>query len=422
MWHSFEAVLARLGPDIGDELYLQSPVLSDPLRATPPMLERLERAIDSLHNESDQRRIGNICGPAASVDRLAGCREALWRLVVDGRRGQAPIQAVIALTMLCTDDFESGRWDEVGTLALEGLELCKSGTYATGEWVLRYHLSMVAAGRGEHESVRELTESINTWAAPGGIRLALAASNHARELDALGDGNFEYAYQLATAISPAGTLRPYCLQALWSSMDLVEAALRTNRRAEALAHVEAMRLAHMDRVSSRLALLVSGAAAMVHSGDEATELYLEALGGAGATRWVFEYARIQLALGEHLRRGRANVSARPHLEAALETFERLGAGPWVRRAAGELRATGQSRSTAGQLASTELTPQERQIALLAASGLTNKEIGARLFMSHRTVGSHLYHVYPKLGITSRAALRDALAELDLEDSEEAPRH
>ena len=262
--------------------------------------------------------------------------------------------------------------------------------------------------------MRQLTETINDWAAPGGIRLAQFASNHARELDALGEGNFEYAYQLATAISPAGTLRPYSLHALWTAMDLVEAALRTNRQAEALAHVEAMRLSRMERVSSRLALLAKGAAAMVSAGDEATELYLEALKDPGATRWTFDYARVQLAFGEHLRRIRANVSARPHLEAAVETFERLGADPWSRRASGELRATGRSRSTAGHVASADLTPQERQIALLAASGLTNKEIGTRLFMSHRTVGSHLYHIYPKLGITARSALRDALAGLELD--------
>jgi DNA-binding CsgD family transcriptional regulator len=422
MWQAFEATLARLGPDVGDELFLMSPVFSDPLRATEPMLQRLNGAINRLRNESDQRRIVNISGYAASVNRLAGCRDALWRVVAEGRRGQAPTQTVSALTMLCSDGFQSGRWDEVEGLATEGLELCKAHTYATGEWVLRYHLATVAAGRGDHESVRQLTESINTWAAPGGIRQALSASNHARELDALGDGNFEYAYQLASAISPAGTLRPYSLHALWSAMDLVEAALRTNRDVEAQAHVETMRLAHMERVSSRLSLLARGAAAMVHSGEDATALYVEALNGHGATRWVFDYARVQLAFGEHLRRSRANVGARPHLEAALETFERLGAHPWAHRASGELRATGQSRSAGGHAASADLTPQEREIALLAASGLTNKEIGTRLFMSHRTVGSHLYHVYPKLGITSRTELRDALAGLDLEESESTSRY
>ena len=88
--------------------------------------------------------------------------------------------------------------------------------------------------------------------------------------------------------------------------------------------------------------------------------------------------------------------SRPHLAAALEIFERLGASPWAGRAAGELSATGQTQPRADQPASDSLTPQERQIALLAAAGLTNKEIGQRLSMSHRTVGAHLYQIFPNL--------------------------
>ena len=82
-------------------------------------------------------------------------------------------------------------------------------------------------------------------------------------------------------------------------------------------------------------------------------------------------------------------------------------GPWSQRAATELAATGATRTARRRVA---LTPQEREIALLAATGLTNREIATRLYMSHRTVSSHLYRIFPKLGITSRAALRDALSE------------
>jgi DNA-binding NarL/FixJ family response regulator len=110
-------------------------------------------------------------------------------------------------------------------------------------------------------------------------------------------------------------------------------------------------------------------------------------------------------------RGGATKESRPHLAAALEIFERLGARPWASRAARELQATGQANACADQPARDSLTPQERQIAMLAAAGLTNKEIGQQLFLSHRTVRAHLYQIFPKLGITTRAALRDALAEL-----------
>ncbi|MFD7283044.1 response regulator transcription factor, partial [Streptomyces sp. NPDC059862] len=103
-------------------------------------------------------------------------------------------------------------------------------------------------------------------------------------------------------------------------------------------------------------------------------------------------------------------AARHSLTLAAETFERLGAATWAERARAELRASGlTARTTSAHL--TELTWQERRIADLAAGGLTNKEIGERMHLSPRTVSSHLYRVFPKLGITSRAALRDALSKI-----------
>jgi DNA-binding CsgD family transcriptional regulator len=139
-------------------------------------------------------------------------------------------------------------------------------------------------------------------------------------------------------------------------------------------------------------------------------LFEAALVVPGAERWPFELGRVHLAYGERLRRAK-DRQARGHLTSALDIFQRLGAEPWARRARGELRATGLPATHAeavGGLAG--LTPQQREIALLAAAGLTNKQIGDRLFLSPRTVGTHLYQLFPKLGVTSRAALRDALAE------------
>ena len=143
----------------------------------------------------------------------------------------------------------------------------------------------------------------------------------------------------------------------------------------------------------------------------AGQLFGQALGITGADRWPFEFARVQLAFGEHLRRIRATSDARVPLGAAIGTFRVLGARPWADRAAGELRATRLTVTRSGQHWTEELTAQERQIASLAAAGLTNKQIAQRLYLSPRTVGGHLYRAFPKLGIASRAGLRDALAAL-----------
>jgi len=196
-------------------------------------------------------------------------------------------------------------------------------------------------------------------------------------------------------------------------LDLVEAAVRTNRPAEAAAHGDVLGQAPVTALSPRLALVSRGAAAIAAPDRAGLEFFEAALAAPGAGRWPFDLARIQLAYGERLRRTRAIAPARQHLSAALETFQRLAAPPWADRARHELRATGAPLLEGKDFEPGPLTTQEREIASLAATGLTNKQIGEKLFLSHRTVGTHLYRVFPKLAITARAALRDALALRDL---------
>jgi DNA-binding NarL/FixJ family response regulator len=127
-------------------------------------------------------------------------------------------------------------------------------------------------------------------------------------------------------------------------------------------------------------------------------------------------ARLELGYGSWLRRQRRPGEARAPLRSALVTLERIGADTWAERARSELRAAGDRISGADESPpgrrQEALTGQQLQIARLVADGLSNREIGERLFMSHRTVGAHLRHVFTKLGITSRTQLAALLHPID----------
>jgi DNA-binding CsgD family transcriptional regulator len=124
--------------------------------------------------------------------------------------------------------------------------------------------------------------------------------------------------------------------------------------------------------------------------------------------WPFLQARVQLAYGEWLHRRRRDADSRAPPRAARDAFDALCTFPWSDRARLQLRAAGETSRRRERTGSDQLTPQELQIAQLAARGLTNREIGQLLYLSHRTISSHLYRIFPKLGITSRSELAPAL--------------
>ncbi len=124
----------------------------------------------------------------------------------------------------------------------------------------------------------------------------------------------------------------------------------------------------------------------------------------------FERARTELALGQRLRRARRRADARTPLAAALSAFERLGAEPWAAVARAELRATGVASAQPTPAPVEELTPHELQVALLVGQGMTNREAGAALFVSPKTIEHHLSAIYRKLGLRSRTQLAALLSE------------
>jgi DNA-binding CsgD family transcriptional regulator len=410
LWPPFAEIIRSLAPGVPADLDLLARTYADPVRSAGPALDRLDAAISGLAAEADHWRILIISSAAVYTDRLAGCRAALRRVASESRDGSAVLPAMSALTLLSFDAFMTGGWDEAQRLAGECLDAARDHGLPLRAWMAHEVQALVAAARGDYDAVRELTGQMIRWALPRGIIQAQLAAHHAGSLAALGRGDFEEAYREAAAISPPGILASHVPYALRVPMDLVEAAVRTGRHAEAAAHVAAMRQAGLGRISRRLTMLTNASAALTAPAGQAGQLFAAALAVPGADRWPFDRARVQLAYGEQLRRVRTTTEARTHLSAALATFEALGARPWALRAGHELRATRLAARAEGQQA-VMLTAQEHQVATLAAAGLTNKQIGERLYLSHRTVAAHLYQIFPRLGITSRAALRDALADL-----------
>ena len=410
-WRSFDDALART-VSMPLVLEVSSRTFADPINAGPAAVNQLEYAISVLRDEPDPGQLVWIGRAATYVDRIERCRPGLWRVVRDARRGGAVAAGITAMFLLARDDLETGDWDQAERLAVEASDICDVHGYHALVWPCRYLQALVAAGRGDDDRVTRLTDDLISWTAPRGIRVGEWFVLQARALAAIGRGDFEEAYRLSATISPPGHLAPHDPAALYVLVDLVDAAVRTGRKAEAAAHVAAMHKSNLQAISSRLALVVGGCAAIAATSDDAAfRIFRQTLALPGIDRWQFHLARVRLAYGERLRRARAMVEARAELDAALEIFQRLRARPWVERTAAELRATGRTKPRAGQDVLDRLTPQEFEVVALAASGLTNKQIAERMFLSHRTVGGHLHRAFPKLGVATRAALRDALESL-----------
>ncbi|MFF9287136.1 helix-turn-helix transcriptional regulator [Streptomyces griseosporeus] len=195
-----------------------------------------------------------------------------------------------------------------------------------------------------------------------------------------------------------------------SIAELAVAAQRTGRTDDFAPVLERVRAEQGDRPSVRMTLLLHHATALAGPSARTEDHFRLALANLEAERWPWERAHARLNYGIWLRRARRTLEARRQLSAVREAAERLGAGVLEAAAARELRASGAAPlpEAAGPLE--ELTAQQRQIVRMAAGGLSNREIGERLCLSPRTVSSHLYNVYPKLGVSRRQQLRDLLQE------------
>lgn len=322
-----------------------------------------------------------------------------------------PTDEVTALTQALAQTaalgIAQGSWTSTAANALEGLQV--AGEIGDDHLASQCHncLGWLAAARGDEPAVVDYAARAFEVSVPRSVRLLSAAAQWTLGMSALFAGRPEEALDHLVRLTEQGHHAAHPTIAVLAAPDTAEAALQAGQRAIA---AEQARLLRRWAQRSGAAWAISAThlvGALLASGADAEERFRLALDVPGARSRPFNYARTRLLYGEWLRRARRRTDARTQLAEAAEIFRRLDAAPLLARTRAEQELTGQhlrrdwapARDTAAIL-----TPQESRVARLAAQGLTNREIGAQLLISPRTVGHHLANVFPKLGIVSRADL------------------
>ena len=337
-----------------------------------------------------------IRGDVAAIGRRAGVMTAECR--------DAGIAGLLAYTLvyLATAQLLHGDFLDAIATAEEGLRIAADigQTHVTRE--LASIAARLAAVTGDEEACRARAAQVRELSA-GVQTLAPAGADCALTLLDLGSARYQSALNRMQATT-AGPAR-HNPELLYAYPDHVEAAMRAGRT-DLAARPLAQFTAWASVIGQRWAAAVAARCAALTADDaDAEPLWQQAIAAHEGDGRPFEQARTRLLYGEWLRRNRRRAGAREYLLAAAAAFARMGARPWQERAEAELRAAG-----AGAPAVTaddplaRLTPQELQVVRLAAAGASNKQIGAQLFLSPRTVGFHLYRAFPKLGVTTREEL------------------
>lgn len=416
----YRAELQRIGdliplqPERSDRLWAEA--VARPFTERETAVKRLHDVVDGLRDGggSDPTPLGDLVmlGATAWILDETDLSVRLLGRAMDHFRPTSTAGTNCTVTQaLALALFDSGAWTAAGSAAEDAYGLAAEAgaeNVAVGAPILQATLRAV---RGDHAGARE-----RAAAAVRGVDLSKSRSLYVRHCQALGmaalaEGDHGAAYEhlrrVFTQDFPPLPVHhhasPYYLA------DLAAAAVRAGRADDARTVLRAVEDHLGTPRSSRLEAIVHRATALLGRPDDAEPHFLAALADPAGAHWPFERALTQLDFAEWLRRRRRVAEARPLLTGALEVFERLDARPWIERATAELRAAGVAVTTSAvPEAVAGLTPQELQIAQLAAEGLTNRDIGARLYLSPRTIGFHLHKIFPKLGITGRAQLRDVL--------------
>lgn len=406
LWASLDALTERYAELLPKPLVVGVRTFGDPVRATVDDLAELDRLTEDTAIGAHPLKVMQVAIAGHYVDRIP--REAVAKMVVDARESGALATSATGLILLAIDALMAGRWEEAAQLAEECVEVCEDAKLRAIQCGGINPRMLVAAGRGDRLYLQSAFDRMESWGMPRGARAVTTFMANIDGLLALGEGRFRDACAAYAKIADPGEFPAHEQVTMWTVLDVAEALVGAGRLSDARHHVAAAHEMGLDAISGRLRFLCASAAALVAAPEAGTPLFEDAVQNHGGDRWPFHLARTELAFGEHLRRAREAREARPHLERAVELFQGLGAAPWLARANASLRATGRTRQRGAAYMAAPLTPQEAEVADLAAAGLTNREIAERLHLSPRTVGGHLYRLFPKLGVTNRASLRDAL--------------
>ncbi|WP_369226179.1 AAA family ATPase [Streptomyces sp. R39] len=386
--------------------------VADPVHERPLLARHLADGMAALAQDESLGNLTALGGTTWILDETEQAVRVLGRTMDLLRRaGSAGTNATVTQA-LALALFESGSWTAAGEAADEAFWMATEAgadNVTVGADILR---ATLCALQGDPAAARTRAMRAVRGMDPRKSLSLRVRHRHAMGMAAFVAGDHVDAYeQLRATFTRDFRPAPVHYHAsLYYLGDLAAAAVRAGRADDARTVVDAVEQDLRPDPSPRLAAVLHRATALLTDTDDAERHFRAALDDSATDCWPFEKALAHLDFGEWLRRRRRSAEARPHLSAALECFERLDARPWTERAAAELRAAG--AATAPAAPAGELTPQERQIAELAAQGLTNRDIAARLYLSPRTVGYHLHKVFPKLGITARAQLRDALTQED----------
>ncbi|MFI1911568.1 AAA family ATPase [Nocardia sp. NPDC020380] len=338
---------------------------------------------------------------------LAGQAIEPFGAAVAGLRAAGAHPATVCLLpQLAILQFANGRWAEAEETLAEAFELARSVGTANVLAQCYTLRAKIAALRGDSDTVLESAERALAIARPHRAHALIASVHWHLGFHALSKSDPEAAYLRLRTLAQPGHDARHPTYARLAALDMVEAASRVGRLEEAAAYAETIQAWAIRSRADWAISMAYACRALLSADDRADHWFQRALAPRRAAPELTT-ARIHLLYGKWLRRMRRRGDAAEHLRTARDSFERMGATEWALRAQQELELTGRRLAPAATPgAGSVLTAQETRVARLAAQGLTNREIGAELFLSPRTVGHHLSRIFGKLGLSRRAELVD----------------